>query len=65
VGAVVGIGGMAGSVGGVLFALSTGWILEWTHSYGPLFAIASTAYLVAILALRLLSGNLRRVEIAQ
>ena len=63
VGAVVGIGGMAGSVGGVLFALSTGWILQWTHSYAPLFTIAATAYLLAIVVLRLLSGNLRRVEI--
>ena len=63
VGAVVGIGGMAGSVGGVLFALSTGWILQLTHSYAPLFLIASSVYLIAMLLLRVLSRNLSRVEL--
>lgn len=47
VGAVTGIGGTAGSVGGMLIALSTGWLLENTGAYWPLFAFASSSYLVA------------------
>ena len=51
VGAVVGIGGMAGSVGAVLFSLSTGWVLQSHHSYTPLFSVAAASYLVGLLFL--------------
>jgi ACS family hexuronate transporter-like MFS transporter len=64
VGAVVGIGGMAGSVGGVLFSLSTGWILQITHSYASLFGIAATAYLIALVVLRFLAPGLNKIEVA-
>ncbi|HTZ90575.1 MAG TPA: MFS transporter [Alloacidobacterium sp.] len=63
VGAVVGIGGMAGSVGGVLFSLSTGWVLQITHSYASLFGIAASAYLIALLVLRTLAPGLKRIEV--
>jgi ACS family hexuronate transporter-like MFS transporter len=62
VGSVTGIGGMAGSVGGFLLANYAGYILQLTHSYASLFAIASSAYLVAIVVLYLLAPGLRRVE---
>ena len=62
VGSVTGIGGMAGSVGGVLLATYTGRILEWTHSYATLFIIAASAYLVALAVIVLLAPGLRRVE---
>ena len=48
VGSVVGFGGMAGSIGGMLFATSAGLLLEWTGSYMALFIVASLAYLVAL-----------------
>jgi MFS transporter, ACS family, hexuronate transporter len=64
VGAVVGIGGMAGSAGGALLAFFTGHILERTHSYGSLFALASSAYLLALLIMVLLAPRLRRAEFA-
>src|SRR5271156_1050058 len=51
VGAVVGIGGMAGSAGSALFAFFAGHILQLTHSYGILFGIASSAYLLALIVL--------------
>ncbi len=54
VGAVTGIGGMAGSVGGILFAAAVGWVLTRYHAYGGLFVVASTAYLIALLLLRLI-----------
>ena len=54
VGSVVGIGGMAGAVGGMLIAKTVGYVLQWTGSYLPIFIIAGSAYLVALLAVHLL-----------
>jgi ACS family hexuronate transporter-like MFS transporter len=64
VGSVTGIGGMAGSVGGVLLAISAGHILELTHSYASLFSIAASAYLVALAIVVLLAPGLKKVELA-
>ncbi len=63
VGAVVGIGTSAGSIGGMLIAASAGWILQLTHSYVSLFIIASCAYLVALAFIVVLAPNLRRIEV--
>jgi len=54
VSSVVGIGGMAGAVGGMLVAKTTGYVLEWTGSYQILFLMAASAYLVALAVIRLL-----------
>src|SRR5260370_19431483 len=51
VGAVVGIGGMAGSVGSALFAFLAGPGLQPARSYGILFGITSSAYPVALIVL--------------
>ena len=64
VGAVVGIGGMAGSVGGALLAFFTGHILERTHSYALLFVMASTVYLLALLIMNLLAPVFKKAEFA-
>lgn len=64
VGSVVGIGGMAGSVGSALFAFFAGHILQLTHSYASLFGIAASAYLLALTVLCLLAPGLRKVELA-
>jgi len=64
VGAVVGIGGMAGSMGSALFAFFAGHILQLTHSYGILFGIASSAYLLALIVLYALAPELKKVEFA-
>jgi len=61
VGAVVGIGGMAGSVGGVLFALGVGYLLQATHSYTILFAVSASSYLVAFFSMRLLVPKLPKI----
>ncbi|HTZ89259.1 MAG TPA: MFS transporter [Alloacidobacterium sp.] len=63
VGAVVGIGTSAGSIGGMLIAAAAGWILQLTHSYVSLFIIASCAYLVALAFIVVLAPNLRKVEV--
>ena len=64
VGAVVGIGGMAGSVGGALLAAFTGHVLERTHSYSLLFIMASTVYLLALLLMNVLAPRFKRAEFA-
>jgi ACS family hexuronate transporter-like MFS transporter len=64
VGSVTGIGGMAGSVGGFLLATFAGYILQFTHSYASLFAIAASAYLVALAVLHILAPGLKKVEFA-
>ncbi len=63
VGSVVGIGGMAGSVGGMLVASSAGLLLEWTGSYVPLFIIAGSVYLIALLIIQLLAPHLEAAKV--
>jgi ACS family hexuronate transporter-like MFS transporter len=62
VGAVVGIGGMAGAAGGALLAFFTGHILARTHSYAILFILSSSVYLVALVIVNLLAPGLKKVE---
>jgi len=59
---VVGIGGMAGSAGGAIFAFFAGHVLQLTHSYTILFGLAAGAYLLALLILYLLAPGLKKVE---
>ena len=64
VGAVVGFGSAAGSVGGVLFAAEIGHILQVTKSYSALFVIAASAYLLGLLIMTRLAPGLRRAQMA-
>jgi ACS family hexuronate transporter-like MFS transporter len=61
VGSVVGIGGMAGAVGGMFMSKYNGYILGVFGSYQPIFALAGGAYIVAIVAIHFLSPKLKRV----
>ena len=63
VGSVVGIGGMAGAVGGMFISLLVGAILQATHSYVPIFIIAGSAYLSALLIIHLLSPRLTPADV--
>ena len=58
IGSVVGIGGMAGAVGGMLISKVVGYILQSSQSYVPIFIIAGSAYLVALLVIQLLAPRL-------
>jgi ACS family hexuronate transporter-like MFS transporter len=62
VGSVVGIGGMAGAVGGMLMSKYNGYILDVFGSYQPIFALACGAYIVAIAVIHSLSPRLTRVS---
>jgi ACS family hexuronate transporter-like MFS transporter len=61
---VVGIGGMAGAVGGMLIATATGWILQLTGSYVLIFLLAGSAYLAALLAIHGLVPHLEPAPVA-
>lgn len=63
VSSVVGIGGMAGSIAGMFFAKFIGYVLQWTGSYLTIFAIASGAYLVALLIIQILVPRLEPVVV--
>ena len=58
VGSVVGIGGMAGAIGGMLIAEVVGHILQWTGSYAIPFLIAPSAYVAGLLVIHALSPRL-------
>jgi ACS family hexuronate transporter-like MFS transporter len=48
VGSVVGIGGTMGAAASVVLQIATGYIVELTHSYLPLFIFGGCAYLIAL-----------------
>ena len=59
VGSVVGFGGMFGSLGALFIAKVTGYVLQWTGSYLPMFIIAGSAYLTALVIIHLLNPRLK------
>jgi len=63
VGSIVGFGGMAGSVGGMLFSTSAGLLLEWTGSYMTLFIAAGVVYLLALAVFHMLVPKLSPAKI--
>jgi ACS family hexuronate transporter-like MFS transporter len=58
VASVVGISGFGGAVGGMLVSTFTGLVLQFTGSYVPVFVMAGSAYLLALLAVHLLAPSL-------
>ncbi len=62
VNSVVGIGGMAGAIGGMFGAKIIGYILQWTGSYAALFGVAATAYLVNLAIIHALNPGLEPME---
>ncbi len=67
---VVGIGGMAGSVGGMIFPLIVGYILDYfkhagnkAAGYHIIFIICGCAYLVAWLLMHVLSPRMKPIDL--
>jgi ACS family hexuronate transporter-like MFS transporter len=54
VASVVGIGGAAGAFGGMLMAKYAGWVLDRIGSYTPIFIVAGSVYLIALLVLHVM-----------
>jgi ACS family hexuronate transporter-like MFS transporter len=65
VGSVVGMGGMAGAIGGMLIAKIVGYVLQWTGSYMIPFFIAGSAYFVALASIHILSPRLEPVQLRE
>ena len=70
VASIIGIGGMAGAIGGMLFPIVTGILLDSYKAsgnvaagYGILFAFCAGAYLFSLLILQLLNPRLEPVNI--
>ncbi|HEY0052444.1 MAG TPA: MFS transporter [Caulobacteraceae bacterium] len=55
VGSVVGIGGMIGGFGGMAMAKYAGYVLDQIGSYTPIFVVAASAYLIALLVIHILT----------
>ncbi|HWT43847.1 MAG TPA: MFS transporter, partial [Sphingopyxis sp.] len=64
VGSVIGLGGFAGGVGGMIMAKSTGLVLDATGgNYTIIFAACTVVYFLAVLAIHLLSPRLAPVTV--
>jgi ACS family hexuronate transporter-like MFS transporter len=70
VSSVTGIGGMAGSIGGIIFQPAVGWILDYFTrlgnkglGYNLIFLICGSAYLVAWLLMHLFAPKMTRVQL--
>jgi len=63
VGSVVGIGGMAGAVGGILMQAASGRIKEATGSYLIMFIIAGLVYFLGLAAVHLLAPRLEKAAL--
>ncbi|NUO63046.1 MAG: MFS transporter [Gemmatimonadaceae bacterium] len=65
VGSVIGIGGFAGAMGGVLFQRATGRVLQANgNDYAPIFVVCALAYVTAWLIIHLLAPRLAPARIA-
>ena len=63
VGSVVGLGGMAGAIGGMVIAKATASILQATGSYLPVFIVAGVTYLSALAVVHVLAPKLESAQI--
>jgi ACS family hexuronate transporter-like MFS transporter len=64
VGTVVGIGGAAGAIGGMVIAKYAGWVLDRMGTYTPIFVVAASAYMMALLIVHVLSPRLAPAKIS-
>jgi len=62
VASITGMAGFGGAIGGILIAKTAGYVLQFTHSYFPLFIIAGSAYLVAFAVLQILTPRFEPVK---
>jgi MFS transporter, ACS family, hexuronate transporter len=63
VASVVGIGGFAGAVGGMLISTVIGLLLQATGSYVPVFLMAGCAYLLALVVVQVLVPRMEPVHL--
>ena len=62
VGSMSGLSGTAAALGGIVFTMLTGWLVD-RFSYGPVFWMAASAPLVGFVVLLLLIGEVRQLDL--
>ena len=62
VGSVSGLIGFGGAIGGAIFGVVAGFLLDHGFGYGTLFFIVGTFHLIGFLAVLLLAGKLRPLK---
>jgi ACS family hexuronate transporter-like MFS transporter len=60
---VIGVGGTAGAIGGMLFSIYIGQVLEKLGSYALIFVVAGTVYLLALLVIHLLVPRMEEAKV--
>jgi len=63
VASVTGLGGMAGSIGGIILFLIVGYLKDQHISYVPVFIAASLGYLLALVIIQLLAPKLEPAKV--
>ena len=63
VASVVGLGGFAGAVGGMMISTLTGLLLQTTGSYFSIFVLAGSAYLLALAAVQAIVPRLEPAQL--
>jgi ACS family hexuronate transporter-like MFS transporter len=62
VGAVAGLVGFGGAMGGIIFGELVGYMLDHGSGYGPVFALAGTFHVLAFIVILIAIPNFRRLE---
>jgi ACS family hexuronate transporter-like MFS transporter len=62
IGSMTGLTSFAGAIGGIIFSPLVGWILQTTGNYQIIFAIASVAYLLAWLSLKIFIPKIEPIK---
>ena len=60
-GSVVGLGGFAGALGGMLMSAFAGRVLQTVGSYTPIFVVSGCAYLLAFVVVRAINPSYAKV----
>ena len=61
VGSVAGMVGFGGAMGGVVFGLVVGWVLDHGYGYSPVFAMAGSFHVLAFLLILLAIPRIERI----
>ena len=63
VGTVIGFGGTVGAIGGMMFSKYVGGVLDNLGTYTPIFVVAGTTYMLAVLTVHLLCPSYAQAKV--
>jgi ACS family hexuronate transporter-like MFS transporter len=64
VGAVAGLVGFGGAMGGIVFGEAVGYMLDHGSGYGPVFALAGTLHVLAFIVILIAVPKLQQLDLA-